>query len=50
MSSPSRDGAVTLEVVQVKVGEEGGNLWLMCNQHFSGKETCKWKMHVKWMA
>lgn len=32
MSPPSRGGEVTLEVVQVKMGEEGGSVWLGCGK------------------
>lgn len=32
VSPPSRDGGVTLEVMQVKMGEEGGNVWLGCGK------------------
>lgn len=32
MSPPSRGGEVTLEVVQIKMGGEGGGLWLGCGK------------------
>lgn len=32
LSPPSGDVVVTLEVMQVKMGEEGGNVWLGCGK------------------
>lgn len=32
VSLPSGDGGVMLEVIQVKMGEKGGNVWLGCGK------------------